>query len=81
MSCALAIIYIDNTRDILYTINMTAKQVMDKLLANGWTLARINSSHHIFTKPGYRNVAVPLHGNRDIGHFAKRILKEAGIEL
>jgi predicted RNA binding protein YcfA (HicA-like mRNA interferase family) len=28
---------------------MTAKQVMAILKENGWTLNRINGSHHIFT--------------------------------
>ncbi|MCL2791449.1 MAG: type II toxin-antitoxin system HicA family toxin [Desulfobulbus sp.] len=59
---------------------MNAKQLMDILKKNGWKLDRINGSHHIFVKEGCRSVAVPLHGNRDIGNFARRILKEAGIE-
>jgi len=58
---------------------MTAKQVMDILKANGWMLDRINGSHHVFVKTGCRPVSVPLHGNKDIGNLAKRILKEAGI--
>jgi len=58
---------------------MTAKQVMDILKAHGWILDRINGSHHVFVKPGCRPIAVPFHGNRDIGNLAKRILKEAGI--
>ncbi|MCL2181697.1 MAG: type II toxin-antitoxin system HicA family toxin [Treponema sp.] len=58
---------------------MTAKQLIDILKANGWTLNRINGSHHIFVKEGYRSIPVPLHGNKDIGYLAKRILKEAGI--
>jgi predicted RNA binding protein YcfA (HicA-like mRNA interferase family) len=52
---------------------MTAKQVMDKLKANGWALDRINGSHHVFVKAGRRP-------NKDIGHLAKKILNEAGIE-
>jgi hypothetical protein len=31
-------------------------------------------------KESCRSVPVPMHGNRDIGNLAKRILKEAGIE-
>jgi predicted RNA binding protein YcfA (HicA-like mRNA interferase family) len=58
---------------------MTARQIMDILRANGWILDRINGSHHVFVKTGCRPVSVPLHGNKDIGNFAKRILKEAGI--
>ena len=59
---------------------MTAKELMDKLKTNGWTLDRINGSHHVFVKTGHRPVAVPFHGNRDIGNLAKRILKEANIK-
>jgi len=59
---------------------MTAKEVMNILKSNGWILDRINGSHHIFVKTGYRSIAVPFHGNRDIGNLAKRILKEANIK-
>jgi len=58
---------------------MTAKQVMEKLKANGWTLDRISGSHYVFVKAGCRSVSVPFHGNKDIGNLAKRILKETGI--
>jgi predicted RNA binding protein YcfA (HicA-like mRNA interferase family) len=64
----------------MFLLYMTAKDIMKKLEANGWVLTRINSSHHIFGKPGCRIVAVPFHGNKDIGNLAKRILKEAGIK-
>jgi predicted RNA binding protein YcfA (HicA-like mRNA interferase family) len=59
---------------------MTAKEVMTKLRANGWTLDRVRGSHHVFVKEGMRSIAVPLHGAKDIGALAKRILKEAGIK-
>jgi predicted RNA binding protein YcfA (HicA-like mRNA interferase family) len=59
---------------------MTAKDIMDKLKNNGWTLDRINGSHYVFIKEGCRSVAVPFHGNKDIGNLAKRILKEAGVD-
>jgi predicted RNA binding protein YcfA (HicA-like mRNA interferase family) len=71
---------LDNTRYILYIGNMTAREIMDKLKAHGWALDRISGSHHVFIKAGRRPVSVPFHGNKDIGHLAKRILKEAGIE-
>jgi predicted RNA binding protein YcfA (HicA-like mRNA interferase family) len=58
---------------------MIAKQVIDILKTNGWVLDRINGSHHIFVKTGFRSVSVPFHGNKEIGNLAKRILKEAGI--
>ena len=33
--------------------------------ANGWSLKRINGSHHIYGKPGERKViSVPVHGSK-----------------
>ena len=65
------------------TTGMTAKQVMKILKKNGWTLARINSSHHVFEKQGFdRPVPVPYHKGKDsdLGNFAKQILREANID-
>ena len=53
---------------------------MKILKANGWDLERITGSHHVFYKPGCRPIAVPFHGNKDIGNLAKKILKQAGIK-
>jgi len=64
---------------MLYTCIITAKEIMNILKANGWRLQRIKGSHHIFEKEGHRPVTVPFHGNKDIGNFAKCLLKEAGI--
>jgi predicted RNA binding protein YcfA (HicA-like mRNA interferase family) len=59
---------------------MTAGQVIKKLEDNGWVLNRIRGSHHSFKKPGMpRPVTVPVHGNQEMGSFAKVILKQAGI--
>jgi predicted RNA binding protein YcfA (HicA-like mRNA interferase family) len=58
---------------------MNARQLIDILKDNGWKLDRIEASHHIFIKEGCRPVPVPMHGARDIGNLAKKILKEAGI--
>jgi hypothetical protein len=34
---------------------------------NGWSLRRINGSHHIYSKPGERKViSIPVHGNRSL---------------
>jgi predicted RNA binding protein YcfA (HicA-like mRNA interferase family) len=48
---------------------------MDILKTNGWTLDRVNGSHHVFIKSVCRSVIVPFHGAKDIGNFVKRILK------
>ena len=48
------------------------KQVSGKLLARliqhkGWSLARIQGSHHIFIRPGRRErIVIPIHGNRPL---------------
>ena len=58
----------------------TAKQIMKILKANGWKKVRITSSHHVFEKQGFdRPIPVPLHGNKDLGNFGNKILKEAKI--
>jgi predicted RNA binding protein YcfA (HicA-like mRNA interferase family) len=59
---------------------MTAREVANRLEAQGWLLDRINGSHHIYAKEGCRSIPVPFHGNRDLGLLGKRILKEAGID-
>ena len=60
---------------------MTEKRVMAILKKNGWIHERTSGSHYIFSKPGaIRPVAVPKHGNADLGVFAKNLLKEAGIK-
>ena len=59
---------------------MTGNQVIVVPEAKGWSLDRINGSHHVMTKPGLRSIPVPVHGNADLGFFAKKILREAGIE-
>jgi predicted RNA binding protein YcfA (HicA-like mRNA interferase family) len=58
---------------------MMAKDVMDTLRTNGWTLIRVQGSHHVFEKTGAKRT-IPVHGNGDLGVFAKRILKQAGIK-
>ena len=59
---------------------MTAKQIMKILKDNGWVLARVAGSHHVFDKEDRRPVTVPFHGNVDLGILGKRILKQAGIK-
>ncbi len=47
----------------------------------GWTLARVEGSHHIFTKTGSNlRITVPVHGNRDLKSGLQRsIMKHSGI--
>jgi predicted RNA binding protein YcfA (HicA-like mRNA interferase family) len=59
---------------------MTADQVIVILEKHGWKYGRTESSHHIYVKPGRRSIAVPKHGNKDIGRLANRLFREAGIK-
>jgi predicted RNA binding protein YcfA (HicA-like mRNA interferase family) len=45
---------------------VNGKEVIAKLKASGWTLERVNGSHHILAKAG-KAVPVPVHGTRDLG--------------
>ena len=74
------VIELDTTTYMLYNINVTAKEIMKILKANGWKLQRIEGSHHIFCKQDCRPVPVPFHGNTDLGIMGKLILKQAGIK-
>lgn len=62
---------------------MNGKQVIAKLHAAGWTLARIEGSHHIMEKSGVpRAVPVPVHGSRDLGAgLLAAIQRQSGVKL
>ena len=52
-----------------------------KLKAAGWSLERINGSHHVFGKDG-KVVPVPVHGSRDIGiGLLAAIQRQSGVKL
>ena len=60
---------------------MKAKELIKLLKQNGWELARIEGSHHIFKK-GQQTVPVPIHGmNQDMRKGTlNSILKKAGLK-
>ncbi len=60
---------------------MTGKQVVKIMQQHGWKLDRISGSHHVMVKEGLRAVPVPVHGSVDLGTWAIKILKEAGIKV
>ena len=63
--------------------SMNGKQIIAQLKTAGWTLARIEGSHHIMEKTGApRPVPVPVHGSKDIGVglFAE-IQRQSGVKL
>lgn len=62
---------------------MNGKQIIAKLKAAGWSLARIEGSHHIMDKAGaQRPVPIPVHGIKDIGTgLLAEIQRQTGVKL
>ncbi len=58
---------------------ITGKQLCRLLTDAGWTLRRINGSHHIFGKAGeFKIITVPVHGSQNLKPgLAGRIAKDA----
>ena len=48
---------------------------------HGWTLQRINGSHHIYAKPGSPlRLSVPIHGNQPLkAGLQRHLMKIAGL--
>jgi predicted RNA binding protein YcfA (HicA-like mRNA interferase family) len=60
---------------------MNGKDVLAKLKAAGWTLDRVQGSHHILVKQG-KAVPVPVHGARDLGAgLLAAIARQTGVKL
>ncbi len=60
---------------------MNGNQVIAKLKAAGWTLDRINGSHHILVQ-SHRTVSVPVHGKRDLKPgLVAGIARQTGVNL
>ena len=58
---------------------MKGKELVKLLKKNGWTLDRINGSHHVMEKDGC-SVAIPVH-NKDIQKgLLHAIKKKAGLQ-
>jgi predicted RNA binding protein YcfA (HicA-like mRNA interferase family) len=57
--------------------SISGKNFLKILERNGWTLLRINGSHHVYGKPGSNvRLSVPVHGNQSLKmgllrHFLK----------
>jgi predicted RNA binding protein YcfA (HicA-like mRNA interferase family) len=46
---------------------ISGKDFCSLLTNNGWSLARIKGSHHIFFKDGVRErIVIPVHGNKPL---------------
>jgi predicted RNA binding protein YcfA (HicA-like mRNA interferase family) len=62
---------------------MNGRQVIKRLEAAGFRVARIEGSHHILVKDGHpRSVPVPVHGSKDLGHgLLAAIERQSGVSL
>jgi predicted RNA binding protein YcfA (HicA-like mRNA interferase family) len=60
---------------------VTGKQLARAVEKQGWELARVQGSHHIFKKSGHRErVVIPIHGNRSLKiGLLKSQMKIAGL--
>jgi len=58
---------------------MKGKDLVKLLKQNGWTLDRVNGSHHIMIK-GSKTISVPCH-NKDLGiGLYNALLKQSGLK-
>jgi predicted RNA binding protein YcfA (HicA-like mRNA interferase family) len=46
--------------------SVSGAKVVKALERAGFTVARINGSHHVMRHPDGRSVAVPVHGSKDL---------------
>lgn len=58
---------------------MKDKDLLKLLKKNGWTVVRINGSHHVLQKNG-KTIVVPIHGKDVPIGLLNSILKEAGLK-
>ena len=60
---------------------ISGKQMCKILERHGWYLDRIQSSHHIYKKPGHPiSLSVPVHGNKTLKTGLQRaLMKQAGL--
>ena len=59
---------------------MTGKELLKLLERDGWTLDRINGSHHIMIK-GSKTLSVPVHGNKELGKgLLNKLMKVGGLK-
>jgi len=62
---------------------MNGRQVIKRLEAAGFRVARIEGSHHVLVKDGHpRSVPVPVHGSKDLGSgLLAAIQRQSGVTL
>ena len=64
---------------VRYT-KMTSADLIRDMQRAGWTLDRVNGSHHIFKHPNRPGIVVVPHPKKDLGQgLVKAIRRQAGI--
>lgn len=58
---------------------MKDKDLLRLLKQNGWTVTRINGSHHVLQK-GEQTTVIPIHGKDVPTGLLNKILKETGLK-
>jgi predicted RNA binding protein YcfA (HicA-like mRNA interferase family) len=61
--------------------SVSGKEFAKILKGHGWTLLRVQGSHHIYGKPGSDvRLSVPIHGNQALKTgLLRHLMKMAGI--
>ncbi len=61
--------------------SMSGKELAKLLETNGWSLLRIQGSHHIYGKVAVNiRISVPIHRNQDLKiGLLRNLLKQAGL--
>jgi predicted RNA binding protein YcfA (HicA-like mRNA interferase family) len=61
--------------------SISGKELANVLNKNGWSLLRVQGSHHIYGKAGSTvRISVPIHGNKPLKiGLLRHLLKMAGI--
>ena len=59
---------------------LSGKEFARLLESNGWSLQRINGSHHIYAKAGRTvRISIPIHGNDSLkGGLQRHLMKDDG---
>jgi predicted RNA binding protein YcfA (HicA-like mRNA interferase family) len=62
--------------------SISGKDFIKLLEKHGWQLIRVNGSHYIYMKSGYRErISVPVHGHQDLKTgLLKHFMEIAGID-
>jgi predicted RNA binding protein YcfA (HicA-like mRNA interferase family) len=60
---------------------LSGKEFSRILESHGWSLQRVNGSHHIYSKAGSKiRISVPIHGNESLkAGLQRHLMKLAGL--